>query len=38
LTQALLGKSGAASGSSTPVGTVAAAGVIGLIIGRSLHR
>ncbi|MEE4238500.1 MAG: phage holin family protein [Anderseniella sp.] len=38
LTQALLGKSSAASGSSTPVGTVAAAAVIGLIIGRSLHR
>jgi len=38
LTQALLGKSGAATGSSTPVGTVAAAAVIGLIIGRSLHR
>jgi hypothetical protein len=38
LTQALLSRSGAATGSSTPVGTVAAAAVIGLIIGRSLHR
>jgi membrane protein implicated in regulation of membrane protease activity len=38
LIQALLGRSGAATGSSTPVGTVAAAAVIGLIIGRSLHR
>ena len=38
LTQALLGKSGAATGSSTPVGTVAGAAVIGLNIGRSLHR
>ena len=38
LTQALLGKSGAASSSNTPLGSVAAAAVIGLIIGRNLHR
>ncbi len=38
LTQALLGKSGAASGSNTPLGSVAAAAVIGLIIGRNMHR
>jgi hypothetical protein len=38
LTQALLGKSGAPSGSNTPLGSVATAAVIGLIIGRNLHR
>ncbi len=38
LTQALLGKSGSAAGSNTPVGTVAAAAIIGLVIGRNLHR
>jgi len=38
LTQALLGRSGAANVSSTSIGTVVAAAVIGLIIGRSLHR
>ena len=38
LTQALLGKSGAASGSNAPLGSIAAAAVIGLIIGRNMHR
>jgi len=38
LTQALLGKSGSTAASSTTVGTVAAAAIIGLVIGRSLHR
>jgi membrane protein implicated in regulation of membrane protease activity len=38
LTQALLGKSGGVSGSGTQVGTVAAAALIGLVIGRSLHK